>query len=163
MTYKCRKRHVFWIHYESKQQVATIQINLFFYVSSTCFGRCFRPSSEAHPRLQPEATWVNTTRYCKYSQVLLMMGEKTPKHVQLTKKNKLTHIAASCWLLLWLYHDAQIHKWHVVWNMSFMMSVTGEIVMWYMSTSVLKMIMSCFREHSCLDLFKDTFSTAQFI
>jgi len=24
---------------------------------------------------QPAATWVNTTRYCKYSQVLLMMGE----------------------------------------------------------------------------------------
>ena len=28
-----------------------------------------------HPRHQPAATWVNTTRYCKYSQVLLMMGE----------------------------------------------------------------------------------------
>jgi len=24
---------------------------------------------------QSAATWVNTTRYCKYSQVLLMMGE----------------------------------------------------------------------------------------
>jgi len=24
---------------------------------------------------QPAATWVNTTRYCKYSQVPLMMGE----------------------------------------------------------------------------------------
>jgi len=24
---------------------------------------------------QPAATWMNTTRYCKYSKVLLMMGE----------------------------------------------------------------------------------------
>jgi len=24
---------------------------------------------------QPAATWVNTTRYCKYSEVLMMMGE----------------------------------------------------------------------------------------
>ena len=29
-----------------------------------------------HPRHRPAAPWVNTTRYCKYSQVLLMMGEK---------------------------------------------------------------------------------------
>jgi hypothetical protein len=28
-----------------------------------------------HPRHQPAAAWVNTTRYCKYSHVLLMMGE----------------------------------------------------------------------------------------
>jgi len=25
--------------------------------------------------IKTAATWVNTTRYCKYSQVLLMMGE----------------------------------------------------------------------------------------
>ena len=29
-----------------------------------------------YPRHRPAVTWVNTTRYCKYSQVLLMMGEK---------------------------------------------------------------------------------------
>jgi len=30
----------------------------------------------SHPRHhQLAATWMNTTRYCKYSQVLLMMGE----------------------------------------------------------------------------------------
>jgi len=29
---------------------------------------------ETHPRHQPAANWVNTARYCKYSQVLLMMG-----------------------------------------------------------------------------------------
>jgi len=29
------------------QQDATIQVNLLFLVSSTCFGQCFRPSSRA--------------------------------------------------------------------------------------------------------------------
>ena len=39
------------------------------------------------------ATWVNTTRYRKYSQVLLMMGEKhRPKHVDPTWNNKLVSI-----------------------------------------------------------------------
>ena len=33
--------------YEINQQDATIQVNLLFPVSSTCFGRCFRPSSGA--------------------------------------------------------------------------------------------------------------------
>jgi len=30
---------------------------------------------------QPAATWVNTTRYCKYSQVLLMMGENVARNM----------------------------------------------------------------------------------
>jgi hypothetical protein len=30
---------------------------------------------------QPAATWVNTTRYCKYSQVLLMMGENIARNM----------------------------------------------------------------------------------
>jgi len=34
-----------------------------------------------HPRHQPAATWVKTTRYCKYSQVLLMMGENIARNV----------------------------------------------------------------------------------
>ena len=34
-------------NYESNQQYATIQVNLLFLVNSTCFGRCFRPSSGA--------------------------------------------------------------------------------------------------------------------
>jgi hypothetical protein len=34
-----------WYNYESNQQDATIQVNLLFLVSSTCFGQCFRPSS----------------------------------------------------------------------------------------------------------------------
>jgi hypothetical protein len=36
-----------WYYYESNQQDAIIQINLLFLVGSTCFGRCFRPSSGA--------------------------------------------------------------------------------------------------------------------
>jgi hypothetical protein len=30
---------------------------------------------------QPAATWVNTTRYCKDSQVLLMMGENIARNM----------------------------------------------------------------------------------
>jgi hypothetical protein len=35
------------VDYESNQQDATIQVNLLFLVSSTCFGRCLRPLSGA--------------------------------------------------------------------------------------------------------------------
>jgi hypothetical protein len=38
---------------------------------------------EIYPWHQPATTWVNTTRCCKYSQVLLMMGENRPKSVEL--------------------------------------------------------------------------------
>jgi hypothetical protein len=43
---------------------------------------------------QPAATWVNTTRYCKYSQVLLPDdGRKHRlKHVEMTWNNKLIYI-----------------------------------------------------------------------
>jgi len=34
-----------------------------------------------HSGHQPAATWVNTTRYCKYSQVLLMMGENIARNM----------------------------------------------------------------------------------
>ena len=30
---------------------------------------------------QPAATWVNITRYCKYSQVLLMMGKNIARNM----------------------------------------------------------------------------------
>ena len=30
---------------------------------------------------QPATTWVNTTRYCKYSQVLLIMGENIARNM----------------------------------------------------------------------------------
>jgi len=34
-----------------------------------------------HRRHQPAASWVNTTRYCKYSQVLLTMGENIARNM----------------------------------------------------------------------------------
>jgi hypothetical protein len=36
---------------------------------------------ELEPRHQPVATWVNTTRYFKYSQVLLMMDENIVRNM----------------------------------------------------------------------------------
>ena len=54
-----------------------------------------------HPRHQPAATWVNTTRYCEYSQVAPDDGRKhCPKHVELTRNNKITCEAVST------------HPWH---------------------------------------------------
>jgi len=41
----------------------------------------FGLSARRHWDCQPAATWVNTTRYCKYSQVLLMMGENTARNM----------------------------------------------------------------------------------
>jgi DNA polymerase III sliding clamp (beta) subunit (PCNA family) len=42
--------------------------------------------------LVPAATWLNTTRYCKYSQVLLMIGEKIVQNMlELTWNNKLIY------------------------------------------------------------------------
>jgi hypothetical protein len=34
-----------------------------------------------NPVLPSNAMWVNTTRYCKYSQVLLMMGENIARNM----------------------------------------------------------------------------------
>jgi hypothetical protein len=49
---ECRQKSISvdrssWNNYESNQQDATVQVNLLFLVDSTCFGRCFRPSSGA--------------------------------------------------------------------------------------------------------------------
>ena len=44
----------------------------------------FTVSGSVHPSYcwhQPAATWVNTTRYCKYSQALLMMGENIARNM----------------------------------------------------------------------------------
>jgi hypothetical protein len=38
-------------------------------------------SVSTHPTHQPAASWVNTTRYCKYSQVLLTMGENNARNM----------------------------------------------------------------------------------
>jgi hypothetical protein len=55
--------------------------------------------TDFQPRHQPPAIWVNTTRYCKYSQVLLMMGKTCLKYVVLTRNNKLICIVVYFWLL----------------------------------------------------------------
>ena len=54
-----------------------------FTVSGSVYPSAHNPHSlvSTHPRHQPEATWVNTTRYCKYSQVLLMMGENNVRNM----------------------------------------------------------------------------------
>jgi len=80
-----------------------------FLISSTCFGRCLRPSSGAldciysidvvhrysgawyhgwdgtavpsHPWHQLAAISVDNIRCCKYSQVLLMMGEDIARNM----------------------------------------------------------------------------------
>jgi len=47
-------------------------------------GRCHgwvETAVSTHPWHQPAATWVNTTRYCKYNQVLLMMGENIARNM----------------------------------------------------------------------------------
>jgi len=45
--------------------------------------RPYNPHSPVsiHSRHQPAASWVNTTRYCKYSQVLLMMGKNISRNM----------------------------------------------------------------------------------
>ena len=69
------------------QQDATILIYLFL-ISSTCFGRCFRPSSGAYhcnysfwycPPMLLLA--VDNTRSCSYSDMLLMMGENIVRNM----------------------------------------------------------------------------------
>ena len=86
------------------RQDATILIYLII-ISSTCFGRCFRPSSGAYhckysfwycpPMLllagvaylveltqhQPAATSVDNTRSCSDSDMLLMMGENIARNM----------------------------------------------------------------------------------
>ena len=41
----------------------------------------FTVYGSVHPRHQPAATWVNSTRYCKYSQVLLMIVENIARNI----------------------------------------------------------------------------------
>jgi hypothetical protein len=40
-------------------------------------------SVSVHSGHQPAATWLNTARYCKYSQVLLMMGENIVQNMKI--------------------------------------------------------------------------------
>jgi len=44
----------------------------------------FAVSGSVHPNTagwQPAATWVNTTIYCEYSQMLLMMGKNIARNM----------------------------------------------------------------------------------
>jgi len=41
----------------------------------------FTVSGSIHPRHQPAATSMNTSRYCEYSQVLLMMDENIARNM----------------------------------------------------------------------------------
>jgi len=59
------------------------------YVSGDVFAQhqehltVFTVSGSIHPGCcHPAATWVNTTRYCKYSQMLLMMDENIARNIQ---------------------------------------------------------------------------------
>jgi len=80
-------------YYENNQQDALYRLIFYSRSALNVWGDVFAHHQEhlivftvsgsVHPsccRLvsghQPAATWVNTTRYCKYSQALLMMGEK---------------------------------------------------------------------------------------
>ena len=58
----------------------------------------------------PAATWVNTTRYCKYSQVLLTMGENIARNMYSRLGIKINLYSASCWSFSQFYHDERIHE-----------------------------------------------------
>jgi hypothetical protein len=77
-------------NYENNQQDALYR--LIYYSKSTLHvsGDVFAHRQErltvftesgVSKRHQPVATWVKTTRYCKYSQALLMMGENIARNM----------------------------------------------------------------------------------
>jgi len=78
-------------YYENNQQDA-LYILIYYsksalHVSGDVFAHhqehmtVFTVSGSVPSAHQPAATWVNTTRYCKYSQVLLMMGENIARNM----------------------------------------------------------------------------------
>jgi hypothetical protein len=100
-----------WYNYKYNQQYALYRLNYYskwalhvsggvfaqhrehltvFTASGSVHASCCRLVSgmswnyfavSTHPRHQPAATCVNTTRYCKYSQVLPMMGENISRNM----------------------------------------------------------------------------------
>ena len=83
-----------WYSYENNQQDAIYRLIYYsmsaLHISGDVFAHyqenltVFTVSGSVHPsccRHQPAATWVNTTRYCKYNQVLLMMGENIARNM----------------------------------------------------------------------------------
>ena len=86
--------HLYLYNYENNQQDALCRIIYYsksaLHVSGDIFAHhqehltVFTVSGSIQPsccRLQPAATWLNTTRNCKYSQVLLMMGENIARNM----------------------------------------------------------------------------------
>ena len=82
------------VNYENNQQVALYRLIYYskfaLHVSGDVLAlhqehlTVFTVPARAHPsccRHQPAATWVSTTKYCKYSQVLLMMGDNIARNV----------------------------------------------------------------------------------
>jgi len=56
-------------------------------------------STQVAASCQPEATWVDTTIYCKYSKVLLMMGKNIAWNMYSRLEiKKINLYSASCWL-----------------------------------------------------------------
>jgi hypothetical protein len=112
-----------------------------FLVCSTCFGRFLRPSSGAHncsysfgycqtillladimdemerssiSSMMP-AILVDNTRSCKYSYVLLMMGEGIARNMYSRPEINKSRIVASCWLsfiIILVMHDHMDIKLH---------------------------------------------------
>jgi len=83
-----------WHDYENNQQDALGRLIYYsssaLHVSGDVFAHhqerltIFTVSDSVHTsccRLVPAATWVNTTRHCKYSQVLLMTDEKIARNM----------------------------------------------------------------------------------
>jgi len=128
----------------NSQLVATIIILLKISISSTCFGRYFRPSSgtlgcvyslwykapmmlpagdqEAvppHPGHQQAASSVLYTTSCKHSLVFLRMGESIARNMLSWLKLLLLHLVGC---LYYYISDARSHKhqistWHLVWSL----------------------------------------------
>jgi hypothetical protein len=90
----------YMVNYENNQQDALCRLIYYsksaLHVSGDIFAHhqehftVFTVSGSVHPSCcglgsemghQPAATWVNTTRYCKYSQVLLLMGENIDRNM----------------------------------------------------------------------------------
>ena len=69
-------------------------------------------------------------KYCKYSQVLLMMGENRPKHVQSTWNNKLIYIVH----LVGYFHSCV--TMHGVMDIKFISQLVVCIYMDYQSADV---------------------------
>jgi hypothetical protein len=99
--------HALWYNYENKQQDALYRLIYYsksavnmsgdffthhqehltvFTVSGSVHPSVYTPhnlhsSVSTHSGHQPAATWVNTTRYCKYNQVFLTMGENIARNM----------------------------------------------------------------------------------